>query len=251
MSVYYNEIDPYCCEWLNNLIQTGELPAGDVDSRSIEKVTPDEVRKYTHCHFFAGLGGWAYAAKLAEWPADKPLWTGSCPCQPFSVSGEGKGFSDPRHLWPQFFRLIRTVRPSVVFGEQVTGKAGYIWFDQVADDLESCRYPARAFDLTASAVGAEHVRPRLYWVAHSLCEGLERFKPQRSGIRSQPQPPSTKCGHTSLPTRVFKSATPSSVLSTNGLSHPVGIIRAFGNAVVPQVAAEVLLAYLESEAEHT
>ena len=165
MAAYYNEIEPYAAEWLRNLIKAGLIPHGEVDTRSIVDVSPDELRGYTQCHFFAGIGGWSHALRLAGWPDDRPIWTGSCPCQPFSVAGKGAGVDDARHLWPHFHRLIVACRPPVVMGEQVAGKAGYGWFDGVRTDLEGTGYAGRAVDIPALAVNAPHIRQRLYWVA--------------------------------------------------------------------------------------
>ena len=86
--VYYNDNDPFAAHWLQNLVSAGLLPAGDVDDRSIMEVTPDDLRRYAQCHFFAGIGGWPYALELAGWPSNRPVWTGSCPCQPFSSAGK-------------------------------------------------------------------------------------------------------------------------------------------------------------------
>jgi C-5 cytosine-specific DNA methylase len=116
---YYNEIDEYAAEWLENLIAAGHIADGVVDRRSITDVSPDDLKGFTQCHFFAGIGVWSYALRLAGWDDDRPVWTGSCPCQPFSSAGEGKGFNDERHLWPEFYRLIEAVRPKIIFGEQV------------------------------------------------------------------------------------------------------------------------------------
>ena len=168
MTSYYNEIDPYAAEWLRNLIKAGLIPDGEVDTRSIVDVSADDLRGFTQCHFFAGIGGWAHALRLAEWPDDRPIWTGSCPCQPFSVAGKQLGTDDPRHLWPHFFRLIRASRPPVVMGEQVAGAAGYGWFDGVAADLEAENYISRAVDIPACSVDAPHIRSRLYWVASDM-----------------------------------------------------------------------------------
>lgn len=162
---YYNEWEPYAAQWLRNLIARGLIAQGDVDERSITDVRPDDLRGYTQCHFFAGIGGWALALRLAGWPDDRPVWTGSCPCQPFSVAGKQRGSEDERHLWPAFFRLIRECRPAIVFGEQVAGAAGYAWWDHVAADLEAEGYAAAAADIGAHSVGAPHIRQRLYWVA--------------------------------------------------------------------------------------
>ena len=174
MSAYYNEIDPHAAAWLRRLISTGHIAHGVVDERSILEIDPDELRQYTQCHFFAGVGGWSYALRLARWPDDRPVWTGSCPCQPFSTAGKQRGSDDERHLWPAFFDLIRECRPGSVFGEQVAGAAGLAWLDHVCADLEGAGYAAAAADLCAAGAGAPHIRQRLYWVAHAKSERLER-----------------------------------------------------------------------------
>jgi site-specific DNA-cytosine methylase len=80
MAVYYNENDPRAAAWLRELIKMDLIAPGDVDERSIEDVTPADVKGYTQCHWFAGIGIWSYALRLAGWPDDRPAWTGSCPC---------------------------------------------------------------------------------------------------------------------------------------------------------------------------
>lgn len=165
--VYYNEIDPHAAEWLANSMQAGLIPYGFIDTRSIRLVQPADLDGFTHCHFFAGIGGWAYAARLAGWPDDRELWTGSCPCQPFSAAGKREGAADERHLWPDFLRLIRARRPACVMGEQVAGALGYGWFDGVRADLAGEDFASRTVDIPALAVNAPHERNRLYWVARN------------------------------------------------------------------------------------
>ena len=122
---YYNEIDPYAAQWLRNLIEAGHIAPGDVDERSIVDVRPDDLRGYTQAHFFAGIGGWSIALRAAGWPDDRPVWTGSCPCPSFSAAGQGGGFRDPRHLWPDWARLVRECQPATIFGEQADDAIGY------------------------------------------------------------------------------------------------------------------------------
>ncbi|HDL8251672.1 DNA cytosine methyltransferase [Yersinia kristensenii] len=172
-NAYYNEIDPYAAQWLRNLIKAGHIAPGYVDERSIEDVKPDDLREFTQCHFFAGIGVWSYALRQAGWPDDEPVWTGSCPCQPFSAAGKGGGFDDERHLWPAFFHLIQQRRPPTVFGEQVASKDGLTWLDLVQADLESANYSPTAVDLCAAGFGAPNIRQRLFWVADTDDQRLQ------------------------------------------------------------------------------
>jgi len=179
MPSFYNEIDPYAAAWLRNLIKAGLIPDGEVSTQSIVDLRPSDLSGFDQCHFFAGIGGWSQALHLAGWAPDRPVWTGSCPCQPFSVAGKGAGTDDPRHLWPHFHRLIQACRPPVVMGEQVAGKAGYGWFDGVRADLEGSGYSSRAADIPALAVNAPHIRQRLYWVACDMANANQGGRGRR------------------------------------------------------------------------
>ncbi len=170
---YYNEIDPYAADWLRNLIAAGHIAPGDVDERSIEDVHPDDLRSYTQCHFFAGIGVWSYALRRAGWPDDRPVWTGSCPCQPFSEAGKGAGFDDERHLWPDWHWLIQERHPPVVFGEQVAKKDAEPWLDLVSADLEALGFAVGALAFPSAGVGAPHIRERTYFMAHAGGARLE------------------------------------------------------------------------------
>ena len=170
MAAYYNEIDPFAAQWLRNLIAGGHIAPGEVDERSIEDVTPDDLSGFTQCHFFAGIGVWSHSLRLAGWPDDKPVWTGSCPCQPFSAAGKGDGFADERHLWPHFFHLISECRPQHVFGEQVAAGNANAWFDLVQTDLEGMGYAFGLVPFSAAGIGAPHIRERAYWVANAGSE---------------------------------------------------------------------------------
>ena len=181
MAVYYNEHDPFAGAWLRELITAGLIADGEVDTRSIVDVQPSDLAGFVQCHFFAGIGGWSYALRLAGWPDDRPVWTGSCPCQPFSAAGSNAGGNDPRHLWPAWYRLIRECRPPVVFGEQVEAAVGHGWLDLVCDDLEREGYACGAVGLPAASVGAPHIRQRLWFVAESNGRDAEHRTLQRSG----------------------------------------------------------------------
>jgi DNA (cytosine-5)-methyltransferase 1 len=171
---YYNDNDSFSVKWLKALIAEGLIPKGDVDDRSITEIKPNELDGYTQCHFFAGIGGWPYALRLSGWPEDRPVWTGSCPCQPFSVAGQGKGIEDERHLWPAFRWLIAQKRPATIFGEQVASSDGREWLSGVRLDLETMGYEVGASDLCAAGVGAPHIRQRLFWVAKSKSLRLQK-----------------------------------------------------------------------------
>jgi DNA (cytosine-5)-methyltransferase 1 len=165
VTAYYNENDPFCAGWLRNLVAAGHIAPGDVDDRDIRDVSPDDLRGYGQCHFFAGIGLWSQALRWAGWPDDRPVWTGSCPCQPFSAAGRGAGFADDRHLWPAWEWLIAQRRPVAIVGEQVGSPAGLLWLDVVSAGLEGLGYSVGAVDVPSAGVGAPNIRQRLWWVA--------------------------------------------------------------------------------------
>lgn len=167
MTALYNEIDPHKAEWLRRLIDAGHIAPGVVDTRPIEQLQGRDFDGDSQVHLFAGIGIWSHALRLAGWPDDRPVWTGSCPCQPFSTAGKREGTADKRHLWPEMFRLVNECRPPVVIGEQVPGAVRLGWLDGVFADLESVGYSCGAVDLAAASVGAPHIRQRIWWVADS------------------------------------------------------------------------------------
>jgi DNA (cytosine-5)-methyltransferase 1 len=194
---YYNENDKFATGWLRALIDAGLIPNGDVDERSIADVQPQDLKGYTQCHFFAGIGGWPYALKLAQWPSTRPVWTGSCPCQPLSVAGLGQGAEDEkgRHLWPEFARLICECEPPVIFGEQVASALGRQWLTGVRLDLEEMGYAVGAADLCAAGIGAPHIRQRLFWVADADTKRLGETWTSGSDRRLVAQSPDGRLGN--------------------------------------------------------
>jgi len=259
MTAYYNEIDGYCAQWLRNLIKAGLIAPGEVDERDIRDVTPKDLVEYTQHHFFAGVAGWPYALRLAGWPDDRPVWTGSCPCQSFSTAGRGAGGADERHLWPYWFHLIRVCRPITIFGEQVASKLALSWLDLVFDDLETEGYTCGAADLPACSVGAPHIRQRLWFVANAQYQIPSRRRRreqlpandsrQTSGFDPHGENFWSSC--TWLPCRDGKArpTKPGIFPLAHGVPGRVGQLRAAGNAIVPQVAAEFIRAFMDAEKE--
>lgn len=260
---YYNEFDRKSAAWLRELIECGEIPDGRVDERSICDVQPADLEGFTQCHFFAGIGGWSLALKLAGWPANRKVWTGSCPCQPFSTAGQGLGEADPRHLWPVFRNLIGECRAPIVFGEQVASAAGLQWLGGVCADMEAAGYAFGSSDLCAASVGAPHIRQRLYWVADSEGErrngGSGMLGPNwrtvaetssRMGNSNNTESAggaSQWCSYELIPCRDGKSRRieSGSFPLADGVPGRVGLLRGYGNAIVPQVAAEFIKAFVE------
>jgi DNA (cytosine-5)-methyltransferase 1 len=246
---YYNEYDSCNAGYLRELIADGLIAKGFVDERGIEDVQPRDLRGFRQCHFFAGIGGWSLALRLAGWPDDKPVWTGSCPCQSFSAAGEQRGFEDERHLWPEFFRLIEKCRPVAVFGEQVAPAAGEVngecWLDLVHDDLERAGYAVGAALFPAASVGALHQRDRLYFVADS------------GGVRREPFRQAGERGPAggfwadaewapSWPGGEKRAVKPGVCPLAHGIPSWMGVVHGAGNAIVPQQAAAFIQTYVEA-----
>lgn len=327
MSAFYNENDPKTAAWLRELIAGGHIAHGVVDERSIVDIKPHELTGFTQQHFFAGVGGWSLALRLAGWPDDKPVRTGSCPCQPFSIAGNGLGEADERHLWPNFRDLITFGEPTITFGEQVASPDGRDWLAGIRADLEGIGYEVGSADLCAAGVAAPHPRQRLYWVANPYGWNPRKERKQRSRQHGQ-QPEDTRdlqAGRLGYPDSAGSlerrqaaktnghgnSAEPASGDGADGLAHAnvegrrqigrdvaghpekdqgqtgdrnsnagasfwgnfdvlpfrdgkfrrveagtfplahgvsgrVGLLRGYGNAIVPQVAAEFIQAFIEA-----
>jgi DNA (cytosine-5)-methyltransferase 1 len=250
MIAYYNEFDPFAAQWLRNLIAREMIAPGDVDERSIVDVQPGDLKGYTQCHFFAGIGGWSLALRMAGWADDKPAWTGSCPCQPLSSAGQRKGHADERHLWPAFHRLIAECHPATVFGEQVASADGREWLAGIRADLEDLGYACGAADLCAAGVGAPHIRQRLFWVGdterHGLraCGGGATNKPDQSGNRPVCQAWARYIVR-EIGDGIRRRLEPGLEPLAPRDAGTYGRLRAYGNAIVPQVAAEFVAAVLE------
>ena len=290
MTAYYNERDPAAAAWLRELIAGKHVAPGYVDERSIVDVKPKDLDGFTQCHFFAGIGGWSLALRLAGWPDAKPVWTGSCPCQSFSAAGKGAGFDDERHLWPAWFRLIAARRPGVVFGEQVEAAVRHGWLDLVQSDLEGSGYAFGAAVLGAHSVGSPHIRQRLWFVAESEQVGVPGFAREHGGAGTGSLGESDRSGSLAgyVATEAARHGYPADAADIwtgvdwidciDGKARPVkpgifplvdgvpkGVVRGgdmleanatsearkvrikgYGNAIVPQVAAQFIEAYMSA-----
>ena len=173
MKAYYNEFDPKAAAWLRQLIENKDITDGEVDERSITEVEPGDLNGFDRVHFFAGIGTWDYCLTKSGW-GDKPIWTASLPCQPFSAAGKGLGKSDERHLLPHFLELVRQCKPHTIIGEQVEAAIRYGWLDDLQANMEAESYAIGHCVLGAHSIGAPHIRQRLYWVADSETAARER-----------------------------------------------------------------------------
>ena len=224
----------------------GHISPGRIESRPIQELGAKDV-PYRRAHWFSGIAGWELALKLARWPSNIHTWTGSCPCQPFSVAGKQKGIHDDRHLWPVWFNLIRVCKPSVVFGEQVSSKSAYSWLERVFIDLESASYAVAGADLPAASVGAPHQRQRLYWVAYATGKGLPR-PVQVERIHRSEGSAFTRSGHDFTVARRALAGDFNDLLPVDGISKDMGRgrLKAYGNSIVPQVAAAFISSVMQA-----
>ena len=285
MTAFYNELDKFPAQWMRNLITAGHIAQGVVDERSIADVRAGDLEGFEQCHFFAGIGVWSYALRRAGWPDAAGVWTGSCPCQPFSVAGKKGGHEDERHLWPVWFDLIRERRPPVVFGEQVASRDGLDWLDAVQADLEAANYAVGALDLCAAGVGAPHIRQRVFFVAYDNDARFDRVSASRVHGRreaSSGEPSAEGRAEGSrrddadgrgaardladaegaergpdrahfwsdcdwIPCRdgTLRPVEPGTFPLAHGTPARVGRLRAYGNAIVAEVAEEFIRALIE------
>ena len=292
MTAYYNEFDKRAAAWLRELISKGLIADGIVDERSVLEVEPSDLEGFTQCHFFAGIGGWSYALRLSGWSDDRPVWTGSPPCQPFSVAGQSKGQDDERHLAPHFLELVNEGRPPILFGEQVASSAVFgkvtkgrrgeaasppewAWIDDVSSRLEAAHYAFAASDLPAAGVGAPHLRQRCFFGAVKLadgdgdrCQKGDKLRPickkhdvkYGSGSSGVADAERTGPQGWSGPTNGFwrdadwlrcrdgkwRPVEPGTLPLAHGVSGKMGLLRGYGNAIVPQAASAFIESFVDA-----
>ena len=183
------------------------------------------------------------------------ILTGGFPCQPYSAVGKRKGKEDERHLWPEMLRTIREVVPRYVVGENVLGLTnwnGGIVFDEVHSDLELAGYEVAAVVIPAAAVNAPHGRDRVWFVARRNATDADgefqqwRYGQRKNGKNKQ----KNRIESFNEPTKWETFPTKPAVCSGNdGVPYQLdGItfskwrhesLKAYGNAIVPQVALQI------------
>ena len=188
------------------------------------------------------------------WRDDDIILTGGFPCQPYSAAGKRLGKEDERHLWPEMLRVIQEVKPTYIVGENVRGLTnwnGGVVFEEVCADLEACGYEVQPLLLPACAVGAPHRRDRIWFVGYNASdtnqkrlhpcttikelewERFRRIYKQREYWENFPTQSPICGGDDGLPTQL------------DGITFSKWrneSIKAYGNAIVPQVAFEIFKA---------
>ena len=269
---YYNEFNNSAACWLRELIAAGLIQRGDVDERDIREVKPEDLKGYNQCHFFAGIGGWPYALRLAGVPDDAHIWTGSPPCQPFSQAGKQRGKYDERHLAPTFLSLVKQCKPTLLFGEQVSNAIKSGWLDDLSVYLEDCDYAVGAAVLPACSVGAPHKRERLFFgavsavvdaysnvdntqiaggngtaAAGAVGDRANVFESWKSGGTSEHVCTAwDDCQLIDCNDGKQRPVKPGVHLLVDGLPGNVDKLRGFGNAINPQIAAEFVASFIDS-----
>jgi len=192
------------------------------------------------------------------------LLTGGFPCQPFSIAGKQKGKADNRYLWPEMLKVIREIKPKFIIGENVFGIIK-LALDQVLSDLEDSGYATETFVIPACSQNAPHRRDRVWIIAyqkriqnkliryyHSLEKGsrskdsktmvLSNTTSQRWQKRQHAQNHGKSLRHYRRTTKSWNywKTKPTMGRVLDGVSHRLDRIKGLGNAIVPQVAEEII-----------
>ena len=159
--------------------------------------------------------------------------TGGYPCQPFSVAGRKKGEEDSRHVWPEYFRLIKELRPTWVIGENVGGHIK-LGLDSVLSDLESEGYSTRTFSISASSIGANHKRERVWVLANTKSCDRNEYEIDREHGKTETQ---KIFGDRSCLSGVSSrwEVEPDMGRVAYGIPDTMDRLKSLGNSVVPQI----------------
>ena len=251
-TVQFVEIDPFCQKVLRKNFEG--LPIHD------------DIKTFTYV-----IPGNQYDTRLF-------LLTGGFPCQPFSCAGKRRGKEDDRFLWPEMLRVVSEAKPDWVIGENVAGFIN-MGLDDCISDLENQGYEVQAFVIPACAVGAPHRRDRVWIVAHTEskrsretrgdCERSTEWTsstdtthhatdsilqgPQRRGELGESETRRTPAPRSGQDTAGcdrgwnepwLEAATRLCRVDAR-VSNRVDRLKSLGNAIVPQVAFEIMKSILE------
>ena len=274
------EIDPFCQQvllrhWPNSKVY------GDI--RSITDTRRKSAYNKEDKQKLEGEGGGQSSLEQSRNMGEVDLLTGGFPCQPFSQAGRRGGTADNRYLWPEMLRVIQLTKPTWVIAENVRGlltiEQGVV-FEQVCLDLEASGYEVQPLIIPAVSVNAPHRRDRVWFVAHKLDTGLEgvsdetkRYSRQRnrewgnetsnpnaqdsisqrsgggmesSGQVLERQSSKIKDAGSSWEENWVEVATRLCRVD-DGVPRRVDRLKALGNAIVPQVAIEVMKAIKQTD----
>ena len=187
--------------------------------------------------------------------------TGGFPCQPYSAAGKRLGKEDERHLWPEMLRAIREIAPRYVVGENVRGLTnwnGGLVFDEVCVDLENLGYQVAPYLIPASGTNAPHKRERIWFVAYTDGTNSQtrshRKILEESNWEKAKRPGNVECGKqwqnfpTQSPICSGDDGLPTELDGISFSKWRNESIKAYGNAVVPQVVYQLFKAIEAHEA---
>lgn len=181
----------------------------------------------------------------AEFPHADVICAGF-PCQDISLAGKGAGLAGARSgLWREVVRAIRVVRPRFALLENVAAllRRG---MDRVLGDLAEIGHDAEWDCISAAAVGALHRRDRV-WI--SAYPDADLLRPQR--VRPAPVGAWGKQQFEGLVQDQIRLSVPAGRRSgiSDGVPDRMGQLKAYGNAIVPQIPELIGRAILAAEAE--
>lgn len=211
--VWSNEIDPFCCKVLRKNFK--------------HRIIEDDIRN---------IG--AHNLETVD------ILTGGFPCQPFSIAGKTKGTADPRFLWPEMLRVAKEINPPVIVGENVAGLKD-MGLDEILNDLDKSGYTAEVYNIPAEALLAPHKRERLWILAYTKCEGLQRYFTLRKNVcLNQESTQPINRNHYVFTGGEKLEGYSKYIRDGDGLSRGLDKhrVKALGNAIVPQIAFEIFKA---------